>query len=672
MRKIAVRLLVLLALGGVVGAGYYLVSRLPEAEREPATATVQRGDLTVRTYLRGELRAVRSTTLTAPNLGSVSQVTQLAAPGSLARPKDLIAEFDDSDRRVYLEDAQIDVSKIKEDLKKAETELEILKSQDRVELISAEFAVRRAELDVRQNELLSAIDARKNELTLEESRRRQKKLESDIESRIQQREAELAVLREELRKAELEVDREQRRIENARVLAPLGGLVSILDNRAGGRAGFGQSAPPVQEGDQVPPGLAIVQLLDLSEMDLVAKVEEAQRAGMREGQEAEIYLDALPGKMVKGKVKRLGTTAAMNFFRGEATKKFDCVLSVDMRQLLENVGATPVQIDRILVTAKTNARRGGETAQAVAAPIPALPQGAQPEASRRGGQATGGSQGVGTSAQDKSAQGKSAQSKSGRQGRRRFSGQDRERMRNMVQEMTGGRDIQSMSQEERRQLFQQVRARMGGGESGGGPQSTGSERSGGGSQGGTAGGRRRGAEQRGGGRRVSSRGGPDIASLSISRPGSTKFTLEERQKAALPSPPTQGSDVEVLLRPGLLADAQVVVERIPDALHIPLQGVFEEGNNSIVYIREAGRLQPRWVELGRRTETRVEVLDGLEQGEVVSLESPIDQRERGRAKKKKAAGRSGPALPSGGGFGGGVPGGSGGRGGTSGRSGRGR
>ncbi len=650
MRKIAARLVILLALAGVVAAGYYLVSRLPEAERAPATATVQRSDLTVRTYLRGELRAVRSTTLTAPNLGSVSQVTQLAAPGSLARPKDLIAEFDDSDRRVFLEDSQIDVSKIKQNLKKAETELEILKSQDRVELMSAEFAVRRAELDVRQNELLSAIDARKNELTLEESRRRQQKLDSDIESRLQQREAELAVLREELRKAELEVDREQRRIENARVLAPLGGLVSILDNRAGGRAGFGQSAPPVQEGDQVPPGLAIVQLLDLSEMDLVAKVEEAQRAGMHEGQEAEIYLDALPGKMVKGKVKRLGTTASMNFFRGEATKKFDCVISVDMRQLLENVGATPVQIDRILAIAKSNAQRGSQEARAPAAtPIPP-PQAGQAQADQRGARSRGAGQGQGAdkSAQGKSAQGKSAQSKdaeakSGRRGR--GSGQDRERMRKMMQEMAGGRDIQSMSQEERRQLFQQMRARMGGGQGGG--QRGGGGRPGGGSPQGSAPGG--GGEQRGGGRGASPGGVPDIASLSISRPGAKKFTLEEREKATLPSPPTQGSDVEVLLRPGLLADAQVVLERIPDALHIPLQGVFEEGGNSIVYISAAGRLQPRRVELGRRTETRVEVLDGLVEGETLSLEPPVDQRERDRAKKKKAAGKSGPSFPGGGG-----------------------
>ena len=221
-------------------------------------------------------------------------------------------------------------------------------------------------------------------------------------------------------------------------------------------------------------------------------------------------------------------------------------------------------------------------------------------------------------------------------------------MRKMMQEMAGGRDIQSMSQEERRQLFQQVRARMGGGQGSGGQRGGGRPEGGSPQQGGAPGGGR-GGEQRGGGRGASPGGVPDIASLSISRPGAKKFTLEEREKATLPSPPTQGSDVEVLLRPGLLADAQVVLERIPDALHIPLQGVFEEGGNSIVYIHDGGRLQPRRVELGRRTETRVEVLDGLVEGETLSLEPPVDQRERDRAKKKKAAGKSGPSFPGGGG-----------------------
>ena len=43
-----------------------------------ATTKVRRGDVVIRAYSRGELRAVRSVTLTAPNLYSTVQVTRLA------------------------------------------------------------------------------------------------------------------------------------------------------------------------------------------------------------------------------------------------------------------------------------------------------------------------------------------------------------------------------------------------------------------------------------------------------------------------------------------------------------------------------------------------------------------------------------------------------------------
>ena len=104
--------------------------------------------------------------------------------------------------------------------------------------------------------------------------------------------------------------------------------------------------------------MAVAQILDLSEMELVAKVEEVERANLQEEQQAVIYLDALPGKPVTGKIKTLASTATTNMFRGEATKKFDTILSLDMRQLLENVGASEKQVNRILATARDNAKRG--------------------------------------------------------------------------------------------------------------------------------------------------------------------------------------------------------------------------------------------------------------------------------------------------------------------------
>jgi multidrug resistance efflux pump len=616
MRKLLVRLAVLLIVLAVAGAAYYLVSRIPDDEPEQALAEVKRGELVVKTYLRGALQAVRSTTLTAPNLGSASQVTQLAVSGSLAKPNDLIAEFDDSDRRVFLEDALLDVEKTKKNLKKGEVELQILRSQDEVELLSARFGVRRAELDVRQNELISTIDARKNELTLEEAKRRLQKLESDIQSRLQQREAELAVLREEIRKAELDVARDQRRIEDARVLTPIGGLVSILENRSGRRS-FGQASPPVQEGDDVSPGMALAQILDLSEMELLAQAEEVERTRLREGQEAIVYLDALPGKPVKGTIKRLGSTATADFFSGQATKKFDCVLSVDMTQLLTSVGATPEQIRTILASGQATAEAAKAT-KASRLPRP-FPGADSANAGAPSGQASSG---------------KTEKSAGGNRGNR--SPEERERAQKMMQELAAGRDVESMSQEERRNLFQQMRSRMGGGRGGPGDK-TDSGRQG-------------------------DPGQPGIPvemppPLSLSSPANSPFTAAQRMNAKLPEPPQQGSVVEVLLRPGLLADAEVVVERIPDTLHIPVQAVYPSGENNIVYVWDGNDLEPRRVEVGQRTETRIAVLSGLEEGETISLQPPLDQRQT--TKKKKSDKKSGPSLP-GGAAGGGEGGGSGG------------
>ena len=776
MRKIAARLLVLAVLAGVVAGGYYLVQQIPQEKEDFPLAPVRRGDLVVRTHLRGELQAVRTLSLTAPNLGSATQITQLAPAGALASTSDLIMEFDDSERQAALEDAQLDVDRVNEQLKKAQADLEIRKSQDDVELLKARFAVRRAELEVKKNELISAIDARKNVLTLEESQRREQKLEQDIKSRLQQREAELAVLREERRKAQIDVDREKRRIAQSRVLSPMSGLVSILQNRAGGRGGFGQTTPDIQEGDQIPAGMEVAKILDLSEMELLAKVEELERANLHEGQEAIVRLDALPGKDVKAKVKRLGNTASLNVFAGEATKKFDVVLSIDMRQLLTHVGASREQADRILAKSRENAlrtqsasrggRRGGGEAPGGAGFAGGRQGGGQGGSGPAafggfGGGGQGGRSGPGGRQQGSEARGQrggGGQGGPGGGGGGQVSGEDRQQMRQRMQQLLGGRDIQSLSQEERQKIFQQLRGGGqrggsggpgGGGFGGGGPGAGGQAR--GGRQGGrgrgqragagqpgqgdpAAGGRgerqqggeargqgRRGGQGRGGGQgggqlsgedRQNARqrmqqllGGRDIQSLSQEERqrifqqlrqsaggggaggpgggggrggfggpgggggrgapgggtggaaggnrggggGAQQFTAEDREKAQLPQPPREGSDVDVLLRPGLLADAEIIVDKIENTLYVPYQGIFEVNGNPVVYVWDGNGLDTRRVELGKRSESQIAIVSGLEEDELIALEPPDAEVRRSRANRKTVSRGTQPSFPGAGG-----------------------
>ena len=103
--------------------------------------------------------------------------------GALAKDKDLIVEFDDSERRAALEEDLLAVEQIDEQIKKAKADLSIRDNQDQVDLLKARFSVRRAELEVKRNPILSAIDAKKNLLSLEEAQKRLSQLESDIKSR---------------------------------------------------------------------------------------------------------------------------------------------------------------------------------------------------------------------------------------------------------------------------------------------------------------------------------------------------------------------------------------------------------------------------------------------------------------------------------------------------------
>src|SRR3954463_13102110 len=209
MKKILIRVLVLAVLVGGAWYGYGLLKAMPQRQVQIATTKVRKGDVIVRTFARGELRAVRSATLVAPNLFGTVQVTQIAPLGALAKDKNLIVEFDDSELQSRLEEKQLELDQIDEQIKKAQADLAIRNNQDQVELLRARYSVRRSELEVKRNELLPAIDQRKNALNLEESKRRLQQLQSDIKSRQEQAKAERAVLTEKRNKSRMEMARER-------------------------------------------------------------------------------------------------------------------------------------------------------------------------------------------------------------------------------------------------------------------------------------------------------------------------------------------------------------------------------------------------------------------------------------------------------------------------------
>ena len=191
MKKAIFRTLGLAIVAGGGWYGYHYYKQMPARQEQIPTAKVQRGDVVIRAYSRGELRAARTVTVIAPNLFGTVQVTDLAPVGSLAKEKDLLVEYDDSERQSALEEARLSVQSDDEQLKKAKADLAITQSQDAVTLLKTRYNVRRAELDVQRNPIIAEIDGKKNVLTLEQQKRALLQLETDIEARQEQADSQL-------------------------------------------------------------------------------------------------------------------------------------------------------------------------------------------------------------------------------------------------------------------------------------------------------------------------------------------------------------------------------------------------------------------------------------------------------------------------------------------------
>src|SRR5919107_1939884 len=106
----------------------------------------------------------------------------------------------------------------------------------------------------------------------------------------------MAVLSARKQKADMEMLRERQRLSQVKVLSPMSGLVAIRQNRQSGFVMSGMQIPDVREGDQVQLGMPIADILDLSELEVMAKIGELDRASLKEGQEVLIRLDAGGGR----------------------------------------------------------------------------------------------------------------------------------------------------------------------------------------------------------------------------------------------------------------------------------------------------------------------------------------------------------------------------------------
>ena len=109
-------------------------------------------------------------------------------------------------------------------------------------------------------------------------------------------------------------------------------MVSLKENEraSGGFYYSGMKLPEFREGDQVGSGTLVAQVMNLEQMEIQCKVDEADRANMNAGASVEAHVYALPGRAFPARVNTVAGMASRGMpWSGSTTSKFDVSVTLN-------------------------------------------------------------------------------------------------------------------------------------------------------------------------------------------------------------------------------------------------------------------------------------------------------------------------------------------------------
>ncbi len=249
----------------------------------------------------------------------------LVKEGDRVRAGQLLVELDDADARAQAAKAAAQVKSAEADVNAANkggTHEEVLTTQ-------ADLAKARADLDSAQHNLVAVEKLQRSGAAsageLNEAENRVKRAQADVQL-LQQRQSnrysnpELQRVRAQAEEARAAYSAAEITVQTANVVAPRDGVVYSI---------------PVHPGNFVQAGDLLVQVANLSKMQVRAFVDEPEIGKLTPGQRVAVSWDAMPGRVWEGVVSRVPSTVVMHGTR--SVGELLCAVDNSDGKLLPNV-----------------------------------------------------------------------------------------------------------------------------------------------------------------------------------------------------------------------------------------------------------------------------------------------------------------------------------------------
>jgi RND family efflux transporter MFP subunit len=343
-------------LAGIVAVGAYVIAppRVIATSTSTAADTIAaaRRDFVRVVRLTGLTEATRSHIVSVPLLAGASGVpgrggsltlTRLAPAGTVVKAGELIVQFDPQGQEQTALDKKVEYQDLVEQIARKTAEHEAGRIKDATEIEQAVNAVQKYELEVLKNEMLARIQAEENNQKLDEARARLAALRANEPLKRDAARAELRILEIKRDRAKAAMEHAAQNVAAMTVRSPLDGIVVTKSRWRGDGIG------DVQEGDDLGPGTAVLEVVNQASMQVRARINQADMPRLAAGQKVTVRFDAYPDLTLPGTIAQVAPIAANGSF-SPRVRTFTCVVRIEgtnARLLPDLTAAIDVEVERI-------------------------------------------------------------------------------------------------------------------------------------------------------------------------------------------------------------------------------------------------------------------------------------------------------------------------------------
>jgi len=339
-KSLVVAVILLAGSGALLGA-----VRLSRRAPTVPTIEVKRGEFLDSLQFRGEVKALKSVTISAPAEAGDLQIIKVTPEGTAVKAGDVVVEFDKTK-------TEQDLAQFKSTLKSAEAEIGQAKAQarlaeeeDKTNVLKARYEVEGAKLEASKQEIVSKIEGEEAKLKLADAEQKLREAETKEKSDQTLNKATIESKEEASQKARFDVTRAERALSQMSQRAPSAGTISLLQHWGG--SGMVTYRP----GDRAWPGAAIAELPDATTLRITARVDETERGRLELNQSVTVQLNAIPDRQFTGHIGQIGAIASLDFSSGwPITRNFILEIALDQTDSRFKPGITgdvTVVVDKV-------------------------------------------------------------------------------------------------------------------------------------------------------------------------------------------------------------------------------------------------------------------------------------------------------------------------------------